>query len=152
MVVRLQAEQVESYAYQLKKYSFLRVLELSNIKKLLFLGEYFHLPSGYILIKQGEKSGDFFIILKGELIASKQTTPDSCPIEIARIPQNNTVGEIGCILNEARTSTVTSNKNTHVLRYDNDTFNVILNTIPQFRRALFMDLAKRLEECYTRQH
>lgn len=147
MVDSLEPEAVMGYANLLKKNTFLKNLTENDIAYFITHGEYYVLGPDYYLIREGEKGNDFFILLAGE-VAVITPSDEGCDIELNRLGQFDTFGEIGCILNTKRTASIKTVKKTHILRYDNDKFNLMLSTINGLSLALVHELARRLHHAF----
>ena len=99
---------------------------------------------GEPLMREGERSDAFWVLLMGEATAEVQDAGSGVDIEIARLRANDTVGEVGLILNHPRTASVVCQKQSYALRFDRRGFDYLSDHIPGFAKQLSKLIADRL--------
>src|SRR5687768_13786951 len=103
-------------------------------------GTLLQLEPGETLVSEGTDSDTFAVLLLGELtvlVGSEQ-------VEITKIHPPESVGEMGLLLGQKRTATVTTSARSLLLRFDRDAFNVMYERIPGFGMGIARALAARL--------
>jgi len=98
---------------------------------------------------EGETAEHFFVILSGEAKVAMNGA-DGGEIWVGTIGAYESVGEMGLILDEPRTATVTATKRTLALRFDAEAFDKLYDRVPGFGPAITRALARRLERCARR--
>jgi twitching motility protein PilT len=95
-------------------------------------------------MRAGEKSDSFWVLLMGEATAQIQDTNSGYDIEVARLRANDTVGEVGLMLEHPRTESVVCQKQTYALRFDRRAFDYLSDRVPGFSTRLSKLIADRL--------
>ena len=95
------------------------------------------------IVRQGEPSDAFFLMLKGTAAIQVDRSPDES-VEIGRIQPPASFGEVGLLLEESRSATVISLDETLVLRFTRASFGVMFEKIPGFGLSATRGLADRL--------
>src|SRR4051795_4242753 len=100
------------------------------------------LRGGEILIRAGEPSNSFFIVLSGRfaVYGTRSTEP------VAEIAQGEVVGEIGFFAGLPRTATVGAVRDSIVLDVDRSQFEIAVERLPSIREWVAAFLAGRLEK------
>ena len=99
---------------------------------------------GEALMREGERSDAFWVLLMGEATAEVADSDSGVDIEVARLRANDTVGEVGLILNHPRTATVLCQKQSYALQFDRQGFNYLSDRVPGFAKQLSKLIADRL--------
>ena len=97
------------------------------------------LRRGEVLVREGEPSGSFFIVLSGRFTVHKGNSTGS----VAEIAQGELVGEIGFFAGLPRTATVVAARDSIVLEISHNHFEKAAETLPSLREAVTTFLARR---------
>ena len=99
-------------------------------------------PAGAVIIKEGDKGSQMYVILKGELVISlkNKVLASSLPGEI--------VGEMALINSDSRSATVTAKTDCELALIDQTSFKSLLQHVPEFSRHIMNVLATRLQAAY----
>jgi CRP-like cAMP-binding protein len=104
-------------------------------------GAHFY-PAGSEIIRQGDDSDRFFIILEG-LVEVVKTLPDGHRVHIARLGDGNYFGEIGIMENRQRMASVRALSDVRVVVFDRETFSSWLADSPSSKIEIEETLAQR---------
>lgn len=96
-----------------------------------------------MLIKEGDPTDSFYIVMHGRLRAFTKDNSGS-QHEIAEIGQEEVVGEIGFLISGPRTATIFAIRNSILLRFDEAVFADILHDHPEVALAIAKFSIKRL--------
>lgn len=108
------------------------IIPVSGTKK------YFN--SGETIIKEGDPSEGWFVLLNGRVAVCKRD------LTITEIHHRGTVfGELGCILDRPRTATIVALESTSVLFVQMDVDELVANH-PDITKRILIGLAERLAE------
>ena len=80
-----------------------------DLKKLLGYFERMEVEEGYALMHQGKPSDELYLIVEGQVTAVVRSNKDET-IRLRTLHAETIVGEIGLILDERRSATVTVNR------------------------------------------
>ena len=96
------------------------------------------LRDGKVLIREGERGREFFVLLDG----SAEVTKDGRHINT--LGPGDFFGEIALISNSPRTATVTATSPVHTLVITDRSFRRLLDESPEIQRKVLVALAERL--------
>ena len=91
-----------------------------------------------ILIREGERGREFFVLLEG----SAEVTKDGRKINT--LGPGDFFGEIALVSNSPRTATVTATSPIHTLIITDRAFRRLLDDVPEIQRKVLVALAERL--------
>jgi twitching motility protein PilT len=111
-------------------------------------GELYAYAKGEALAREGDASDAFFIFVRGE--ASVTLTSGGEPIELARLGPPEAVGEMGVLLESARSASVVAAEPVLALRFSAPQFHNMLKNMPFFGLVLARTLAARLHAASRR--
>ena len=97
------------------------------------------LRRGEVLVREGEPSDSFFIVLSGRFTVHKGDSTGS----VAEIAQGELVGEVGFFAGLPRTATVIAARDSIVLEIRHNHFEKAAETLPSLREAVTTFLARR---------
>lgn len=97
--------------------SLFQGLTPAQIKRFIAAGELMVFPAHGIIIKEGDVSRDFFLIISGTVEILKHQVPGHTH-QVATLSLGDTIGELGIIDHEARSATIRVLEETTVLRID----------------------------------
>ncbi|MEW6365614.1 MAG: PilT/PilU family type 4a pilus ATPase [Acidobacteriota bacterium] len=129
----------------LGKCPLFRALKAEHFPQIINIGELYQYDPEEVIIRQGDPSDSFFVIVDGE-VSVRDAKPDGEYIELGRMPAKSSVGEIGLLLDEPRTATVVATQQAVVLKFGAKAFHVMFQKIPDFGVGVSRGLAHRLEQ------
>ncbi len=97
--------------------------------------------AGEMIVRQGEETDDFFIILKGEVAVVLESASES--VEVTRLGRGKFFGEMALVTGEKRKATVKATVDCELLVIDHDAFKHVLEEKPEVVEALSRVLAER---------
>jgi twitching motility protein PilT len=100
--------------------------------------------AGEVITREGEPAESFFVLLGGEASVLVKGAGTDELVEVGRLHAPDSLGEIGLLLEQPRTATVTSADRTVLASFDRATFMVMYEKIPGFGLAVCRGLARRL--------
>ncbi len=122
-----------------------RALSPELLPQLLTVAEVVRLSPGETIVRQGEPSDAFYVIAEGEAIVSLDG-PAGERRELGRIPHPSSIGEVGLLLGETRTATVTAASAVVAAKFKAKAFEQMFQKIPGFGAGLSTGLAHRLQQ------
>jgi twitching motility protein PilT len=121
-----------------------RALNPELLPQLLKAAEVVGFSAGETLVRQGEPSDAFYVLAQGEA-AICVDGPGGESREIGRLPQPTSVGEIGLLLGEPRTATVSAVTPVVAAKFKAKAFEQMFQKIPGFGAGLSAGLAHRVQ-------
>ncbi|TIU28514.1 MAG: cyclic nucleotide-binding domain-containing protein, partial [Mesorhizobium sp.] len=97
------------------------------------------LRRGEVLVREGDPSDRFFVVLSGRFTVHKGDPIGS----VAEIAQGELVGEIGFFAGLPRTATVLAARDSIVLEISRNHFEKAAEALPNLREAVTISLARR---------
>ncbi|MCB9507215.1 MAG: PilT/PilU family type 4a pilus ATPase [Myxococcales bacterium] len=119
-------------------------LDARAIEKVMGMARLHEYEPDELLAREGEPSDTFWVVLMGEATAFVTDPLSGERIETGRLRANDSVGEVGMILESPRTAGVSCVKQTYALQFDRAGFDYLLERIPGFARRLSRTVADRL--------
>ena len=83
-----------------------RALKPEQLPQLVKVAEMQRFDPGEAIVKQGEASDSFYVVIDG--LAAVTVAKDGGEVEIGEIPLPSSVGEVSLLLGEPRTASVTA--------------------------------------------
>jgi NTE family protein len=105
--------------------------------------EWFGLPAGAILFRQGDPGDALYIVVYGCLSVVVRTT-DGAERTVGEIYRDETVGEMAVISGEPRSATVVACRDTELLRLDRRSYEGLIEQNPKLMLRLTKLLVRRL--------
>jgi cAMP-dependent protein kinase regulator len=102
--------------------------------------------SGQVVVRQGDRGEDFYIVESGELLCSAQKSPDLAPEELLRLGIGDYFGEIALLTNRPRQATVTVLKPATLLTVNRATFKRKLGALKNILKRNMQDYTKFVTE------
>ncbi len=96
------------------------------------------LREGKVLIREGERGREFFVLLDG----SAEVTKDGRRVNT--LGAGDFFGEIALVSHSPRTATVTATSPVHTLVITERSFRRLLDEVPEIQRKVLLALAERL--------
>lgn len=122
----------------------LKGLKAEFREKLFHAGEAQAFEAGEVIVSEGGLSDAFYLILQGNAEVSSQDRGEF--IHLTHMGPASTFGDIGLLLDTARTATVKAIDEVTVLRFGVDVFRSLFEKIPAFGHAVASGLAARLRK------
>lgn len=122
---------------------FFQALAPEALDKGVAFGKLVRYPAGEALVTQGDPSDSFLILLRGEAsvrVVSKKGEAN----EVARLGPNDSLGEMGLLLQSKRSATVVACEMETALKFDLAIFMKMFQVIPHFGFGICRTLASRL--------
>jgi twitching motility protein PilT len=122
-----------------------RALKPEHMPQLLKVAQVERYSDGETVIRQGDPSDSFFVLVQGEAtIRIEGAQGDGAGVELGRVPHPASFGEIGLLLDEPRTASVVAAHDLTVLKFGAKAFEAMFSKIPDFGAALSTGLAHRV--------
>ena len=118
-------------------------IEPSRLKLLAFTSQRLTFATGQELFHQGDPGDTAYIIIEGDAEVLVDT-PDG-PLAVARMGQNDVVGEIAILVDIPRTATVCALSDMTTLAISKDQFFRMVAEFPEMAVEIMRELAHRLE-------
>ncbi|MCA9607320.1 MAG: cyclic nucleotide-binding domain-containing protein [Myxococcales bacterium] len=135
---------LETVVRALGKSDLFAALRPDQLRKVAQRGQLLQLSEGELILKEGDPSGAFFLILSGSASVHARAT------ELTELGGSDVIGEMGVLLGKPRTASVTANGPMVVLKYDAVVFDAMFERIPGFGMGICRALAGRLEDTTTK--
>lgn len=132
----------------LRKIPMFAKIKPAKLKLLAFTSERLSYSDGDVLFQQGDAGDAAFVIISGEAEISIAT--DEGPLVVARLSDNDFVGEIAILCDVPRTATVTAATDLEALRISKDLFFRMIKEFPEIAVEVMRELAHRLENTNAR--
>lgn len=117
----------------------------SQIKKTILLSSVQKFAKGDVVIREGEHSEEFFVILEGSADA-QITLPDGETVKLRKMETGDVFGEIALVSKVPRTADVVALQDLRVLVMDWDSISHVTKVYPRVSAKLFRNLASILGE------
>lgn len=101
-------------------------------------------PVGEPIVRQGEPSDAIYLLLSGEL-AVTVTPTEGETFEVESIGPGTPIGELGVLLGEPRSATVTALRTSRLLRMDGSTLRELFALSPGFALSAMRQLARTVK-------
>jgi twitching motility protein PilT len=122
-----------------------RALKPDQIPQLLKVAEIVQFAPEEAIIRKGDPSDSFFVIVEGEA-SIRITNATGEDTEVGRVPLPASVGEIGLLLGEPRTATIAALSSVTAVKFGARAFDAMFQKIPNFGSGLSRGLAHRLKQ------
>jgi pilus retraction protein PilT len=119
-------------------------LPQDNYSKIASHATAIHLDKGDVLMKKGEIADSFYIVTKGEVSILSGVAGEKGIV--ANIGVNESIGEMGILLNKSRSATVVAATPTICAKFSKDVFSHLFSNLPGFGLAIAKYMAQRLED------
>lgn len=122
-------------------------IEPAKLKLLAFTSQRVTYKPGDVVFRQGDPGDAAYVIFGGE--AEVMVDTPNGPLTVARLKQNDFVGEIAILCDVPRTATVKAASELVTLRIAKDLFFRLVTDFPQIAIEIMRVLAQRLERTTT---
>ena len=127
----------------LRKTPLFENVELAKLKLLAFTCERMIIQPGQVVVKQGELGDAAYLILNGE--ARVTVEGPSGELELARVREQEIVGEIAILCDAPRIATIIAETELNTLRISKDLFLSLIEEFPKVAIQVIRELARRLQ-------
>lgn len=134
----------EEIAQALARSPVLADLEPNALQFLTRFGTVRQFAAGDALMRQGEPSLSIHFVLSGNVSVERQRRTDERPVRLAELGVGQVVGEMGVLVNSARSATVLATVPTETLELDAPSFERVAKAFPMLHRVLATLLSERL--------
>ncbi len=131
----------------LRKIPLFAKIDPSKLKLLAFTSERLTYNAGQELFHQGDVGDTAYIIIDGEADVLVDTPTGE--LAVAKLKQNDLVGEIAILINVPRTATVRADSELTTLAISKDQFFRMIGEFPDMAVEIMRELAQRLERTTT---
>lgn len=107
-------------------------------------------PRGTVIVRQGDRGGHLYLILKGELDVSIRDEKDGQSTVVRRATSGQFMGVTSCFTGLPHTATLTAVSNVSVLRLPPSAIDELIHANPNFAIAVIEELVDRLRGATAR--
>ncbi|MGO9602045.1 MAG: patatin-like phospholipase family protein [Candidatus Binataceae bacterium] len=107
--------------------------------------DWFSLPGGQLLFRQGDKDDSLYVVLSGRLGAFLRND-EGKEVLIRQMPAGETVGEMAVLSGDPRSATVLALRDTELVRLSKPAFDRLIDDHPKSLRFVTDLLVRRLKE------
>lgn len=143
--------QAQSLSESGKVFELIEALSDSESKIFLEQGTFLHAKLGDEIVKQGDESQKFYLILEGDIRVRVQTKSGDS-IEVGQLKSGDFFGEVACVYQFPRTATVIANSDTTLLEFSAETIDEIMRTSPIAGDSLMKVVQRRMLETVSFTH
>ena len=136
---------LETVVRALGKSDLFKALRSDQLRKVAQRGQLLQASGGELIVREGDPSGAFFLVLSGSATVQAQDK------DVTELGTSDVIGEMGVLLGQPRSATVTAEGPMVVLKYDAVVFDAMFERIPGFGMAICRALAGRLEQTTHKQ-
>jgi NTE family protein len=134
----------ESLRTQLRSFPLLSEVNDSGLKRLLGEANWFCLPGGMLLQRDGENSRALFLVVTGSLGVFVEDDHGGRKL-VAHVPAGETVGEMSLISGEAHSAQLVALRDSELLRVSPGAFDGLIARYPRVMLNLMRIMVKRLQ-------
>ncbi len=145
-VIKIEKEVLDMVVSAMSKSEMLKGLSENMLTQIAQRAELLNIPAGEVVIREGEPSDTFYLIIKGEVAVMHSKEDSAEEIELGRLTPPMTLGEIGLLLEHERTASIHTSEPTMLLKFDRSIFNYLFDNMPQFGLAISTFLAQRVHQ------
>ena len=110
----------------------------AELARIAAIATQIEVPKGEVLLRQGERGDDFFVLVKGSADVRKGKT------HVRNLRAGDFAGEIALLSDTPRTATVTATSPVTALRATRKGFSELLTTSPAIQKKVLVALANRV--------
>ncbi len=135
----------ESLRERLSEFPLLADVGEAALKRLLSEANWFSLPGGMLLDRQGENQDALFLVITG-CLGVFYAGGDGSKRLVAHVPAGETVGEMSLISGEPHSAQIVALRDTELLRVSRDGFETLIARHPRVMLNLMRILVRRLSD------
>src|SRR3982075_163238 len=139
----------ESLKQRLKNFGLLDDIGEVALRRLLAESDWFGLPGGTQLARDGEHDRAVFLVVTGSLggVGSHENSPKRL---VGTAPAGETVGEMSLLTGESHSATLVALRDTELLRLGPKAFDMLLTRYPRIMLNLLKLVVRRLRQTTRR--
>lgn len=126
----------------LQRIAMFRDVDVPKLKLIAMASKRLQFAPGELIVRQGERARSVFVIMAGEAEITRSI--DGPPVRLASVGEGALVGEMGVILDQPYSGTITALTPVTALQIDAVVFLELVNQVPQLSMALIKELSRRL--------
>lgn len=126
----------------LQRIAMFRELEVPKLKLIAMAGQRLHYAKGDVILRQGERARSVFVVMEGEAEVVRST--EGTDVKLAVVGPGALMGEIGVVLEQPYSATISALTKLTALQIDEATFLELLKQVPQLSMALIKELSRRV--------
>jgi len=135
----------ETLLQRLKTFSILEEVGDQALRRLLVEADWFGIPGGMHLTRDGENDRAVFLVVTGSLGVFVEQEAGGRRL-VATIPAGETVGEMSLLTGESHSATLVALRDTELLRLGPKAFEMLLTRYPRAMLNLLKIVVRRLRE------
>ena len=135
-----------SLRQRLKNFSLLDDVGESALRRVLAESDWFGLPGGTHLARDGDNDRAVFLVVTGSLGVFVEDEENGGRRLVATIPAGETVGEMSLLTGESHSATLIALRDTELLRLGPKAFDLLLTRYPRIMLNLLKIVVRRLRE------
>ena len=143
-IIPLDAEMVQRVAAALRASPLFSSLPQESLLQVAQRASVADAQQGEVLTKEGDAAQSFLVLLSGEAAVTVSTAGADEVVEVGRLRAPDSLGEIGLLLEQSRTATVTCADHVVFASFDRATFMLMYEKVPGFGLAVCQGMARRL--------
>src|SRR5687768_2866205 len=139
----------ESLRARLRSFGLLEEVGEPALRRLLAEADWFGIPGGTQLSRDGDNDRAVFLVVTGSLgvFVEEEHGPRRL---VATVPAGETVGEMSLLTGEAHSATLVALRDTELLRLGPKAFDMLLTRYPRVMLNLLKTMARRLRQTTRR--
>jgi len=152
--IKTMAELTLSATHQdddVKMFELIETLSDSEAKDFLKKGSILGINEGESIVKQGEISRKFYLILDGTMRVHVHSRTGQ-DIDLTNLKKGEFFGEFACVYHLPRTATVTASSNVTVLEFDDTVITELVDTSPEAGESLRGTVKRRMIASVSHAH
>jgi CRP/FNR family transcriptional regulator, cyclic AMP receptor protein len=110
-----------------------------ELARIASLADEIEVPRGRVLIREGERGSEFFVVVDGR---ARATVRDRT--RVAPLGPGSSFGEMSLLDQGQRSATVEAETDMHILVLDSRSFSALIGDVPSVARKILRALAERL--------
>jgi len=134
-----------------KMFELIETLSDSEAKDFLKKGTILEVQKGESIVKQGEISRKFYLILDGTMHVHVETRTGQ-DIDLTSLKKGEFFGEFACVYHLPRTATVTASSKVTVLEFDDEVITELVDTSPEAGESLIGVVQRRMIASISHAH
>lgn len=130
--------QTDGKIESLRRVPALATLPAQELKRLAALADVLEFPEGRVLVEQGRRGDEAFLVLEGEVRVVRDG------VEVSRLGPGQFVGEMALLDGHPRSATVVTTTPSRMLVFSVVSFSKMENTSVELSHRVLIQLAERL--------
>ncbi len=127
-------------------FGFCQKVNPREFEQIIKEGQLLQFGADSVVYLQGEPSDSFYVVNDGVVEVIAADDQGEHPIPISYLSKGDIFGEVGLLMEVARTTSVRVPEKATLLRFTHDSFRRLIGTVPSFGHYLSVLLARRLHK------